>query len=72
MSEIEAVWQRMKVCADECAARGDRLSQSKAESIVHRLMREARVTPWPEPEVMQFFARELILMMQERRASISA
>lgn len=72
MSEIEAVWKRMKVCAEECAARRDGLSKSKAESIVHRFMREARVTPWPDPEVIEFFGRELIVMTEERRASLSA
>jgi hypothetical protein len=68
VSDIERVWDRMKVCATECACRGERLTQQRAESLVTHFMRDAHVMPWPPRDVIEFFARELVRMANREAA----
>ena len=68
MSDIQVVWDQMKKFAVDHARRGERFNQRKAEATVVTFMREARVTPWPPPEVIQFFARELVGMIDTHAA----
>ena len=65
MSAIDAVWAHMKITARQYAAQGARPSPSQAQGIVSQLMRENRVSPWPPPGVIEYFASEMISMIEQ-------
>lgn len=55
----------MKGKAAEYASAGIVPSQAQAEVLVAYLMQEARVSPKPDREVIEFYARELIALANE-------
>lgn len=63
MSAIDAVWARMKTTAREYAEQGVRPSTIQAQGIVSQLMRENKVSPWPPAGVIEYFASEMISMI---------
>lgn len=72
MTDIDSVWARLKACAADYAARGEDLRRLRAEAIVIRFMQEARIAPWPPPQVVEFFANELLSMVGRARANEAA
>lgn len=66
MTQIEMVWTKLKVCAAEYAFRGERPGPLRAHAVVVELLQEAYVNPWPEPYVIEFYANELLAMVEER------
>lgn len=65
MSAIDAVWAHMKLTAREYAGQGVRPSPIQAQGIVSQLMRENKVSPWPPPGVIEYFASEMIAMIDQ-------
>lgn len=57
----------MKACAADYASRGEHVGRFRAEAIVIRFMQDARVSPWPPPAVVDFFANELLSMIEQAR-----
>lgn len=67
MTSIEQVWEQLKGIAREYAERGSTPSLREAESVVGRLVRDLRVSPYPPPDVMEMYAHELIAMVDAAR-----
>ena len=64
MSAVDQAWQRMKEVARTIAAGGRRISLFQAEAIVTRLLQECGASPMPRPDTIEFFARELLAMVE--------
>jgi hypothetical protein len=63
VTPIEAVWNQIKASAAEHSARGEHLSREQAKVTVSQMLREARVAPWPPPDIIDFYASELVEMV---------
>jgi hypothetical protein len=64
ITPIEAVWNQMKASAADYAMRGEHLTRDQAEATVARMLHEARVSPWPPQSVVEFYACELVDMLE--------
>lgn len=74
MSSIELVWERIKFTARERALKNEALNIRQARELVCEYARAARVDPWPPSDVIDFFAAEMIGMVEtaERAAFVPA
>lgn len=73
MTSIETVWARVKTLAQDFAAKGAKPSERHAYALVTQLLREERVTPWPPDGTIEFYAHEMLTMIDnepEQRSAI--
>lgn len=70
MSAIERVWARVKVMSQKHATRGARPSERHARAIICQLMREERVAPFPPDDVIDFYAREMLGLIDRERLTV--
>jgi urease gamma subunit len=64
---VESVWSHIKDTARDYVARGVKLNERDAEAIITKFLREARVSPWPSIDVIEFYAQELLNMVDRDR-----
>jgi hypothetical protein len=63
ISGIEGVWERLKQAARQYARDGERPSVRQAEQQIAQWIYEARISPRPPSDVVQFYALELLRMI---------
>jgi hypothetical protein len=70
-TSIERAWASMKQAAKERAASRMPLKQREAKAIVTRILNDEHVSPWPERDIIDFYATELIVETAKRAADPS-
>jgi hypothetical protein len=65
MSAVETAWQHMKNEARGLAVQGRSLTADQAQTIVRRIFTDSKVWTMPEQGTLEFWARELIRMVEE-------
>jgi hypothetical protein len=63
MTSIESVWARLKAQAQDFAEKGAKPSERHAYALITQLLREEHVTPWPPEGTIEFYAREMLAMI---------
>lgn len=69
LTAIETVWGRINLAAHDHAKDGTRLNVHDAESLIVKFFREEHVMPWPEPDVIEFYANELLAITERDRST---
>jgi hypothetical protein len=67
MTSIESVWDRMKTQASDFAQKGAKPSERHAYALVTQMLREEHVIPWPPEGTIEFYAREMLVMIDNAR-----
>jgi hypothetical protein len=67
MTSIETVWVRIKAQANDFAERGAKPSERHAYALVTQMLREEHVAPWPPEDTIEFYAREMLAMIDGAR-----
>lgn len=65
LTSVERVWQQMKEKAAEYAREGITPTHTTAKILVSYLMHNEYISPKPDKEVVEFYARELIALSKE-------
>jgi hypothetical protein len=65
MTSIESVWARVKALAKDFAERGAKPSERHAYALVTQMLREEHVSPWPPDGTIEFYAHELLAMIDQ-------
>jgi hypothetical protein len=67
MTSIESVWERIKAQANDFADKGAKPSERHAYALITQILREEHVMPWPPEGTIEFYAREMLAMIDQTR-----
>jgi hypothetical protein len=67
-TSIERAWASIKQAARERAISRVPLKAREAKAIVTRILNDEHVSPWPDRDVIEFYASELMVETTKRAA----